>query len=106
MYKPTAKTKTALRFKGLRKATDGQADGLNTLVGTLKNDTGLVDHGYTTEEVTGMQRDLVVELWSNRGYVYPARSPSGSPPPPSSELVGGGFSSDLYSMLSRMSWHD
>jgi hypothetical protein len=53
-----------------------------------------------------MQRDLVVELWSNRGYVYPARSPSGSPPPPSSELVGGGFSSDLYSMLSRMSWHD
>jgi hypothetical protein len=41
------------------------------------------------EEVKGMQRDLVVQLWSMKGT-----GPlfSGSPPPPSSELVGGGFS--------------
>jgi hypothetical protein len=37
----------------------------------------------TTEEVKGMQRDMVVQLWSNRAC--PTRSPSGSPPPPSSE---------------------
>jgi hypothetical protein len=39
------------------------------------------------EEVKGMQRDLVVQP-----RVCPARSPSGSPPPPSPELVGVGFS--------------
>jgi hypothetical protein len=40
----------------------------------------------TTEEVKGIQRDLVVQLWSNHGPALQVGVRR------SSELVGGGFS--------------